>query len=300
MSCDIALSTMWAAGRFGSLSTFFAVAHNLGFHCFELSYQVTPAMLQELEPGQERITSIHHPCPSTFDEKTIAGDDMLLSSLNQARRTRAVALVKQTIKVAVAFGAGMVVLHPGRVHLDTELEASLRELFQQGRRKTEEYEAVRQRLVAAREARAKPHFEALLKSLQELSAHAERRGLRIGLETPFNYCQMPTLPEMKALLEALDEKAIGYLHDVGHAQGQENLGFTAHQEWLRSFSSRMGGIHLHDIQGINGHSPVGTGEVDFAMVRKYVPPNALKICEFRNKYPAQEVQTALEVIRSWD
>jgi sugar phosphate isomerase/epimerase len=299
MSHEIALSTMWAAGRFNTLSAFFAAAYALGFHCFELNYQVTPVMLQELQPGQEEIVSVHHPCPATIDEKTMQREDMLLSSLNPARRARAVTLVKQTIDLAQTLGASIVVLHPGQVNLNNGLEASLRELYRQGRRGTEGYETLRQRLVATREAKAQPHFQVLFESLHKLSQYAERRGLKIGLETPFNYYQIPTLQEMKALLEALDENVVCYVHDVGHAQGRENLGFAGHEEWLRSFAPRMGAIHLHDIKGISGHSPVGTGEMDFAMVRKHLPSSVLKICEFRSKYSPQEVQAALETVRSW-
>ncbi|MFQ6057898.1 MAG: sugar phosphate isomerase/epimerase family protein [Anaerolineae bacterium] len=291
------LSTMWTQRRFDRLADFFAAGRAMGFTHFELGHTLTLAMFDGIAPGQEAISSVHDPCPRPPRRETAQGSPALLSSTDEEARTRAVAVAQATIETAHRFGAEAVVLHLGRVEADQDLETRLRQLYQQGLAGTAEYVATRERLVAARMERALQHLEAVAQSLAALVPHARQRGIALGLENRYYYLEIPSHEEMAALLEGFDEATVFYWHDTGHAQVLANLGFTPQEEWLRSFSSRMAGIHFHDVRGIKDHLIPGTGELDFAALAPYVPRGAIRTCEFDWPFTAQEIVAGVEYLR---
>jgi sugar phosphate isomerase/epimerase len=292
MMREPSLSTMWIQRRFDRLVEFFAAGRAMGFTQFELSHGLTAAMFEGVVPGQQTITSVHDPCPRPPE-----GNRVYLSSVDEEARTRAVAVAKATVDTACRFGAEAVVLHVGRVEVDRDLEARLRELYKQGLAGTAEYAAAKAHLIAARAERAAQHLPAVVKSLEELISYARQRDIVLGLENRVYYLEVPTYEEMAILLERFDGPPIFYWHDTGHAQVLANLGFTPHEEWLRSFSSRMVGIHFHDVRGINDHLAAGRGDLNFRAIAPYVPEDAVRTCEFDWPFTAEEIVAGVEHLR---
>jgi sugar phosphate isomerase/epimerase len=133
--------------------------------------------------------------------------------------------------------------------------------------------------------------------LRELIQYASRYHIRLGLENRYHYLDIPGLDEMQALLELGDSVQLGFWYDVGHAQALSHLGFYPHEAWLKRFSARIVGVHLHDVRGITDHLSPGSGEVDFSMVASYLPPQAIRTLELQpNNTPAQ-VQAGLQYLR---
>ena len=287
-----ALSTMWAQRRFARLDDFFAAGRAMGFTRFELSHVLTPAMLEEAAPVEQAISSVHDPCP-----RPPGGNPALLSSLDEEARGRAVAVANATMETACRVGAEAVILHMGRVTMDRGLEEQLRDLYRQGLAGTPQYGAAQERLIAARAERAAPHLAAAVRSLEELAPCARQRGIAVGLENRVYYLEIPTPEEMAILLERFDGPPIFYWHDTGHAQVLANLGFTPHEEWLRSFASRMVGIHFHDVRGIEDHLVAGMGGLDFSAIAPYVPEEAIRTCEFDWPFTAEEIVAGVEHLR---
>jgi sugar phosphate isomerase/epimerase len=143
-----------------------------------------------------------------------------------------------------------------------------------------------------RAARCQPNLEAVRRSLEEMAGYAERGEIKIGLENRLYYTEIPSHEEIGAFL-ALHPNLF-YWHDTGHAQAQANLGFAPHQGWLRAYGERMLGIHFHDIRGLRDHGIPGQGEIDFAGLAPYIPPEALRVCEFDYIYPPEEVVAGRE------
>jgi len=83
---------------------------------------------------------------------------------------------------------------------------------------------------------------------------------------------------------------VGYWHDVGHAEVQQRLGFSLHEEWLSRFKDRMIGIHLHDILGISDHHAPGKGNMNWEMVAKYLPVGIVKVCEIGEWNDEEQMQ----------
>jgi sugar phosphate isomerase/epimerase len=285
------LSTMWIQHRFDNLSDFFAAGNAMGFTQFELGHVVRPEMFRGVQPGEQTISSIHAPCPVD------PGPWDYLASLDEGKRKQAVAQAKDTIALAQKLKARVVVLHIGKAAIDPSLERRLRDLYNQGKKDTQEYEDTKRRLVEARARVQAQNLAAAAKSLDELSQHAQVTGVKLGLENRYHYYEVPNLEEMGALLTPSDPATVFYWHDTGHAQNLENLGFTRHEEWLRAFASRMVGVHLHDILGLKDHRVAGMGQMNWSMIASYLPAQAIRTCEFDWPYSEEEIVAGVEYLR---
>ena len=83
---------------------------------------------------------------------------------------------------------------------------------------------------------------------------------------------------------------------MGHAQVLQDLGFAQHEEWLRRFSSRIVGAHLHDLVGILDHQAAGRGTMDWDLVARYIPAAALRTCEFHPDNTPEQVAAGLRFL----
>ena len=285
------LSTMWIQQRFDNLNDFFAAGKALGFKQFELGHVVRPEMLKGVQPGQQTISSIHAPCPVD------PGPWDYLASIDEGKRKQSVAQAKATIALAQKFKAPVVVLHMGKAAIDPLLERRLRNLYNAGKKNTQEYENAKRRLVEARAKVQAQNLAAAARSLQELSQHAQAAGVKLGLENRSYYYEVPDIGEMSTLLTSSDPTMVFYWHDTGHAQNLENLGFTRHEEWLKAFGSRMVGVHLHDIVGLRDHRVAGTGEMNWPMIASHLPAQAIRTCEFDWPYSEEEIVAGVEYLR---
>ncbi|MBW1983013.1 MAG: TIM barrel protein, partial [Deltaproteobacteria bacterium] len=127
---------------------------------------------------------------------------------------------------------------------------------------------------------------------------AAEKGIVLGLENRVNYHEIPSLEEMEYFLTAFEGRPIGYWHDLGHAEIQDRLGFCSHNEWLSWFSSRMIGVHLHDVRGIDDHYAPGTGDLDWDLLARSIPGHALKVCELANWNAPENVAEAVTFLKN--
>jgi sugar phosphate isomerase/epimerase len=291
MGFEIALSTMWAIGRFRSLADFFNAGRKLGFTRFELNHAVNSAMLEGLSLDGS-IASIHEPCPADLSAAELKERNWLVSAPDEENRQRGVAAVRRSIDLAHELGIPVVIVHPGRVDIDPTLESTLVKFYREGKSGRPEYAQAKERLVAARAAQAETNMRSVRRSLIQLAEVAAQAGVRLGLENRYHYAEIPLPDELDDLLDLGCGEVIGYWHDVGHAQVLQHLGFYTHEEWLRRFAGPQGrllGVHLHDVVGLDDHRAAGLGQVDWDMVARYLPASALRTCEFQAFNSPQEV-----------
>ncbi len=317
---QISLSTMWAKGRFNSMSQFVAKAKELGFTHIEANASVSPHGLDELIKTSVPISSIHSPCPAVLSSKGTPVANLSLSSLDESGREEAVGFAKKTIDLASSMVAKAVVLHMGEVPIDTNLQDKLHRLYNGNRTQTREYSRTKDELIHQRASQAPPYLEAARKSLEELSQYSQQQGIMLGIETRFYFHEIPNIDEMEILLDAschsehfvpqhrlrkeshpaqgkLREESVGYWHDMGHAEVNQRLGFTSHEEWLSRFSHKMIGVHLHDVIGISDHRPPGKGNVNWDMVAKYLPHEAIRTCEIAEWNEEEEIQGVIDFLQ---
>ncbi len=293
---DVALSTMWAIGQFQSLADFFVAGEGLGYTGFELNHEVDSAMLNGLPLSSYRITSIHEPCPADISTAELKARDWLISSLEEESRQQGVRAIQRSINLAQELGVSVIVVHPGKVDIDRQLEPAVWSLFETGQAGTPAYQEAKERLIDGRAAAADAHLDAVRRSLVELADYAGRTGVRLGLENRYYYQDIPLLDEMGMLLELTNDERIGFWYDVGHAQALENLGLVAHEVWLKRYAPRMLGVHLHDLKGLKDHFAAGLGEIDWDMVAANLPEDAIRVCEFRSFNQPAQVAAAMQFL----
>jgi len=280
VSKDISLSTMWARGRYTDLIEFSRDAQSWGYSAIEANAYVTSDdMLNMLIQGPLPLSSLHNPCPNLQSSRDCRAYDLSLCSLDESERSEAVRFAGETIEQATLVRARAVVLHMGHVPVGKSMQRRLHALWHAGQMASEEYQKVSEHLLSLRGSSQHAHVERALQSLRELEGIARPRGIMLGVETRHNVHELPNLDEMQVLLAETDPAAVGYWHDTGHAETQERLGFARHQDWLQRYSSRLIGIHLHDVNSERDHQPPGAGELDWAMIAGYLPDDAIRVCE---------------------
>jgi len=288
---------MWAKGRFSHMAEFATKAIGLGFTHIEANASISPQMLSELIEAAVPISSIHSPCPVVMSSRGIPISSLSLSSLDENERMEAVSFTKKTIDLAASVRARAVVLHMGEVPIDLSLQNRLYKLCDESHTQTKEYSQAKEELVYQRISQAPPYLDAARTSLQELSEYSRQKGIMLGLETRFHFNEIPNMDEMAKLLNEVPESLVGYWHDVGHAEVQQQLGFSLHEEWLSRFRDRIVGIHLHDILGISDHQAPGKGYMNWEMVAKYLPLGIIKVCEIGEWNDEDQMQGVVNLLQ---
>ena len=298
----IGLSTVWTSATAPSGKGLLQPILDAGITAVELEYRITRQLYHELLPvirGQAiQVLSIHNyfPLPEGISPEQASGDCFSLASLNKEERQQGVTSTIHTLETAHEVEARAVVLHLGRV--ETELpKDGLQQLYREGRWNNEGPVL----LIKEREERLRhraPHLDAVLFSLDALTKRAEQLGVILGIENRFYLREIPDKEEIGIILDRFQGGPVGYWHDTGHAAAFETLGICSHEELLRLYSPALIGIHLHDALGIDDHRPPGQGEIDFAMVQRYLPDKAIKIMEIRQTATGQEVRDALAFLKN--
>ena len=294
--CDVALSTMWAVGKFPRLDDFFRAAQKLGFSKFELNHQVNSAMLAGIDLKAYRFSSVHEPCPADIPTERLKAQGWLISAIDDEGRRQGVAAIKRSIDLAKILDVSVIVVHCGHVHPNQPLESDLRKLFKSGLNYSQEYSDIKNQLIYLRAELAEPHLAAVRKSLAELIEYASLSGIQLGLENRYHYFDIPTLDEMEMLLSLASADHLGFTYDVGHAQALDRLGFFPHEAWLKRYATRIIGVHLHDVIGIDDHYVPGSGEVDFERIATYLPDSAFRTCELRPASTPEQIEVGLRYL----
>jgi sugar phosphate isomerase/epimerase len=296
---ELSLSTAWSKDSYKHMGEFVKDAREFGYSQIELYSNLTADQLSEvLGVGATVISSVHCPCPAWPSPSGLQKADLSLSTLSTEARSKAVEEAKFTIELASRVGAKAVILHVGYVKLDVSLFVKMRQLYQQGGAASNEYEEIKKRLIKERSSKAKDHVQAAEESLGILVDCALQKGVVLGLENRVNYHEIPSLEEMEHFLSAFEGKPIGYWHDVGHAEVQDRLGFCSHNEWFSRFGRRMLGVHLHDVRGIDDHYAPGIADLDWDLVARNIPNDAIRVCELANWNEPKHVAGAVTFLRS--
>jgi len=278
---------------------FFAAGRAMGFDRFELNHKVSPALLATLPRGKINITSVHHPCPAILPSYEVRRRGLFISSTDDDRRREAVGMLRATLRTAAELGAQAVIVHAGRLDIDPGLEEALRRLYKAGLTGSPAFKEAKERLDAAHRARVPVNLEIARRSLHELLPDLDRLGLCLGVEVRVHYYQIPSRPEEAIyLLNDADPALIGYWHDTGHAEMLEQLGLVPHAVWLETLHSRLIGVHFSDVRDLRDHLSPGLGELDFARLAPWLPPEIIRTCEVQHWNRPEEIIAGVEHLRA--
>ncbi|MDD5668878.1 MAG: sugar phosphate isomerase/epimerase [Candidatus Omnitrophica bacterium] len=297
----VALSTSWNAFRYSEAAPCIREIKELGFDEVELSFNLTPRMVDEIEKlvarNQISVGSVHNYCPIPENLKRAEAlpDCYSLSSPNEEERNAAVSFTKRSIDTAVRMRARAVVLHAGRVAIPDRI-SELIGFFSQGLSRSSEFSGLRMEIIEERMRFQRKYFDNALRSLETIERYARENGIFVGIENRFYYREIPSLDEIGEILSRFDKSNIRYWHDVGHAFVMERLGFSGKDEYLQRYGASILGIHLHDINGCVDHGAPGTGEFDFNRIKPYVGQDTIKVVEAHHPVTAEEVRNSRKFI----
>ncbi len=275
------------------------IKDQLGFDLIELGHGIrlslVPGIQKMFDAGEVRFSSLHNFCPLPVEIMMASPDCYQLSASSTEERERALKQTFQTIDFAGQLGAPFVVLHLGEVQMRPITERLIK-MIKEGKHLSRDYVREKLRAVVTRERRAPPHLERVKDCLRRIVEHAASRNVGIALESRRGFEEIPSERELITLLDDLNSGQIGYWHDFGHSQIKENLGFTDHDEWLRTIGARTFGCHVQDcVWPARDHEPPFTGGVHFEKLVPLLPVNCLFVWEMSPNKTADAIRKSVRV-----
>lgn len=298
---DVAVSTAWNALRHTSGTAMAEEFLALGIDRLELDVHTTVEMIEEIErlvkEGKVRISSLHNYCPmpATTERAKAASAQIDLANPIADKRLKAVAQTKNTIEWAARLGAKVVVVHLGRVDVELRQKEAL-SLIIKGKR--DQAADIIFDDLSLRGCRRAPFIEAAVESLRELVPVAEDSGVKIGLETRYYYAEIPSLDEFRMFFGNIRSSALGYWHDVGHADTMEALGIAKQEDYLSKYSEKLLGMHIHDAEVGDDHQALGLGKIDFTRLRSFIKPHTNLVMEIHRQATVDELVASRNAIIS--
>jgi len=271
---------------------------DLGFGYAELGHgtriSLLPGILEAVEAGEIRISSVHNFCPLPMGVNYAAPNLYQFSAERPRERELALRYTLKTIEFAARVKAPAVVLHGGSLDMKN-YTGKLLELVTRREKIVDKYARLCEEVDAKREAKKGPFVERLGQLLKELAPAAEASGVKLGIENRQALEELPIDSDFPFLFRELASPAFVYWHDTGHAQIKENLGFIHHAMQVESLRDRLFGLHIHDVQFPGGdHCAPGSGTLDFAALKPFIKPEHIKVFELGPALKAEEVRRGVE------
>jgi len=274
---------------------------DLGFQFAELSHgtriSLLPGILEAVEAGEIRISSLHNFCPLPMGVTYPAPNLYQFSAERARERELAERYTLKTIEFAGRVHAPVVVLHNGSVEMKDYTDKLL-DLVSRGQKETPKYSKLCTELDEKRAKKKVPYVERVNEVLKKLLPPAEAQGIRLGIENRQALEELPFESDFQFLFRELTSPNVVYWHDTGHAQIKENLGFIQHAMHLESLRDRLFGCHVHDVQFPGrDHCAPGTGMIDFGVLKPLVQPEHIKVFEFSPGLTVEQVKSGVEHVK---
>ncbi len=274
---------------------------DLGFDYAELGHStrisLLPGILEAIEAGEIRISSVHNFCPLPMGVNYAAPNLYQFSAERPRERELALRYTLKTIEFAARVKAAAVVLHSGSLDMKN-YTGKLLELVTRREKVVDKYARLCEEVDTKREAKKGPYVERLTELLKQLRPAAEAGGVKLGIENRQALEELPIDSDLPFLFRELASPTFVYWHDTGHAQIKENLGFIHHAMHVESLRDHLFGIHIHDVQFPGGdHCAPGSGTLDFAALKPFIKPEHIKVFELGPSLKAEEVRHGVEHIK---
>jgi sugar phosphate isomerase/epimerase len=272
----------------------------LGFGRVELSHGIritlVPGILKAVEDGVVKVGSTHNFCPLPMGAMQAAPNFFQPSSPDARERDQWLRQTKRSIDFAAQVGASLLVCHLGSVRYfwlepDRQMAAYRRAHSDAVSSGDKAYRALADRSLLRLHKRAAPYWQRTRESLHAVLEYASERNIRLGLENRERFEELPIDSDFPAFLESMPRPSpAGYWHDAGHAHLKERMGIVDHRRQLEANASRLLGFHLHDVSSDgHDHQAIGSGSIDFDMLRLFWRPEHLFVIELSPRVPVEGV-----------
>jgi len=247
------------------------------------------------------VQSVHNYCPTPVGAPYGHPELFLMSAREQRTRDSAVLHISNTIQFAAELGAGVVVVHAGRISM-RHISTSLLHMFADGKQFSKRYEKLRTKLLMKREKLAPVCLDRIRGCLEELLPFLEKHKVRLAIENLPSWETVPNESELVTLLDDFDSPLLCAWHDIGHGRLREILGFSSATRWLEKYGTRLAGMHIHDVSATGGdHIMPPLGTVDFAAFKPFIRSDMVLAFEPAPGTPAQEIKEGLGcVAQAWN
>lgn len=299
----LGISTAWYSGRLKDGHELLDRMAESGLNSLEIDYRVSEAMLLQMWPrlrrGEFSALTVHNysPIPPGYEGSDNIASLFNPASLDEDERALAVKYSLKSIQVAAELGARLVVFHLGSVDMSCEMRRFFRHYEQQDLA-SPDLVSYLQDVQRTRSQLIDRHWSQLLRTLNALHQEAFQWGILIGVENRYRLSQIPFGDEFAAIFTEFQGGQFRYWHDVGHAEIYHRLGIYDHErDYLQRFQGHLAGMHIHDISGIKDHLAPGMGDFDFAMLKKYLKPDSLRILEVHHHAGTKDVVHGIDVLR---
>ncbi|MBI5177632.1 MAG: sugar phosphate isomerase/epimerase [Nitrospinae bacterium] len=297
------ISTSWRSDRISDARELVDTMAATGINALELEFRIPPETFAEILKNRERwnltISSLHAVCPAPVGRGRGAERDPL-NETDEEKRKRGVKDVLDTLRNASEMGARAVVVHCGYVPMAPDARNAMLKMHDAGKRGSREAEALRQRLLLERAVASKKAFTSVLKSLEEINEEAVKRGVDVGIENRYYLNEFPFFEDFGVIFNLFEGGRLGYWHDAGHAHVMEFLYGIPHEKMLETYGHRLIGVHLHDVLpgGYTDHNEPGCGTVDFAMVKKYLKEDTIRVMELSHRVAPDAAKRGVEFLKT--
>lgn len=268
----------------------------MGFRRLELGLTDAPPSMDGLEEARREtgvtVVSMVVGCRDTLGRDLPAAK---LASLDDGERHRALSSLRRHARLATSWGCRRLIIRGSSVE-DPGLRAEARMLearaLQDGV-SPELREEVGRYVQRVQEA-GQPQLQVLCRSLHEVMT--EHPLLEFALEPGLYIDDLLGFDAVGWVLDDLRSKGLGYWHDVGRIHLREKQGLPPQAAWLDRYASQMVGIHLQDAAETETAMPLGVGEVDFGLLREYVPANAERVLELHPRHGRAEILASIRML----
>ncbi|WP_219836208.1 sugar phosphate isomerase/epimerase [Paenibacillus sp. R14(2021)] len=230
----------------------------LGFHRVELNYNVTREHLRTIEPMIERgeigVSSVHNTFPH-IEDPDYGTDSVLLGFDDEEKRRRAVDLLVQSAEYANRYGAKAVVVHPGEVPFDYNIDETLKGIYKEQGPDSQAYRKLWDQMLDRRESLSGHYLRRIQHSLEEACERIAAKGwdVALGIETRSRCYQMPTLAEAKTIIDSMKGAPLYLWYDIGHGMMMERMGLYDNANEANAMKDDIIGVHIHETIGLSDH-----------------------------------------------
>lgn len=281
----------------------------LGFSHIELSHGVritlVPGILRAVEDGIVKVGSTHNFCPLPTGVVHAAPNLFEPSTPDAREHEQWVRHTKRSIDFAAQVKATVLVCHLGSVRFfwlnpGKKLRAYAALHPKAKLPEDEKYRKLLKKSTEKLRKKMGPFWERTKGSVNEVLEYAKQKGVRLGFENREKFEELPVDEDFPTFLNELPEGASGgYWHDTGHADIKEKMGMINHRLQLDLMKGRTLGFHLHDVnEEGDDHQPIGTGHIDFKMVREFWRPEHVLVLELSPRVAVEGVRMSKERIEA--
>ncbi|MBB3109659.1 sugar phosphate isomerase/epimerase [Paenibacillus phyllosphaerae] len=301
---EYSFSTCWNIKRHQAGDAMIEEIRDLGFRRVELNYNVTPEMLRTIEPMIERgdigVSSVHNTFPHIADPD-YGTDSVLLGFDDEEKRQRSIDLLIRSAEYANRYGAQAVVVHPGEVPFDYNIDQALKKIYNEQGKESDAYAKLWSEMIERRESLAARYISRIGDSLEEVCDRLEAKGwnIAIGIETRSRCYQMPTLREARTVFDRLPGAKVGLWYDFGHGMMMERMGLYDNAQDIALIKDNVVGIHIHETVGLSDHWCPYVHSGDMEYFDRFLPIIAqapVKVYELKAACTPEEIEQSHDLL----